>query len=77
MVTGRLVAVLLELAVRRWPAGLRDELHREWLAELHMLAAGGQRARMLRFAASLAVSRPAADPLVDRSVMTKRPAPPR
>ncbi|TYC25165.1 hypothetical protein FXF52_07160 [Micromonospora sp. MP36] len=63
--TRRLAGFLLRSAVRRWPAELHDELSREWQAELHVLAERGQRWRMLRFAASLAVSR-ASEPVVDR-----------
>ncbi|WFE41604.1 hypothetical protein [Micromonospora sp. WMMD998] len=71
MVTGRLAALLLRLAVRRWPAELRAELAREWAAELHELARTGRRWTMLRFAASLATSR-AATPLVDRTAVPAR-----
>ncbi|NES13992.1 hypothetical protein G3554_13255 [Micromonospora sp. PPF5-17] len=63
--TRRLAGWLLRAAVRRWPAELRDELSREWVAELHVLAGRGERWRMLRFAASLATSRSGA-PVVDR-----------
>ncbi|SCE88279.1 hypothetical protein GA0074695_1861 [Micromonospora viridifaciens] len=66
MVTRRLAGFLLRSAVRRWPAELRDELSREWQAELHVLAERGERWRMLTFAASLAASRPGA-PVVDRA----------
>ncbi|GHJ49619.1 hypothetical protein Cs7R123_69610 [Catellatospora sp. TT07R-123] len=72
MIARRLGAALLAFAARRWPAGLRDDLHREWLAELHVLAAEGRSARIVAYALSLAVSRPAADPLIDRSLMTRR-----
>ncbi|MFG1658615.1 hypothetical protein ACGFIY_19020 [Micromonospora chersina] len=71
MVTRRLAGVLLRAAARRWPAELRDELVREWDAELHVLAGRGQRWRMLGFAASLAVSRAGA-PVVDRAVPDRR-----
>ncbi|MEU4369366.1 hypothetical protein [Micromonospora chersina] len=71
MVTRRLAAVLLRAAARRWPAELRDELVREWDAELHVLAGRGQRWRMLRFATSLAASRAGA-PVVDRAVPDRR-----
>ncbi|MGC5018279.1 hypothetical protein [Micromonospora sp. DT47] len=71
MVTRRVAEALLRAAVRRWPAALRDELHREWAAELHVLAERRQRARMLRFAASLAASRPAT-PVVDRAVFHRQ-----
>ncbi|MBV1851532.1 hypothetical protein [Catellatospora tritici] len=72
MIGPRLAAALLALAARRWPVGLRDDMHREWSAELHVLADEGRPARMVGYAFSLAVSRPAADPLLDRSRMTKR-----
>lgn len=62
----RLAGFLLRTAVRRWPAELRDDLSREWAAELHVLAGRGERWRMLRFAASLAVGRAGA-PVVDRA----------
>lgn len=65
----RLVARLLGSAVRRWPAHLRDEVAREWAAEVHALgreagvAAPVRTWRQLRFAASLAGARPpGADP---------------
>ena len=52
----------LARAARRWPAGLRDEMHAEWLAELAALeadrATAGQR---LRFAVSLAAAPPVRD----------------
>ncbi|MEU6203055.1 hypothetical protein ABZ814_05635 [Micromonospora musae] len=57
MVTRRLADALLDAAARRWPAALRDDLRREWNAELHVLAMQRRRLRMLRFAASLALSR--------------------
>ncbi|WP_247658702.1 hypothetical protein [Micromonospora sp. U56] len=66
MVTRRVAEALLRAAARRWPVVLRDDLRREWTAELHVLAEAGQRVRMLRFAASLAASRAGA-PLVDRA----------
>jgi hypothetical protein len=69
VVTRRLAEALLRLAARRWPAGIRAELHHEWLAEVHVLAS--RRREMLAYAASLAVSRPVADPLLDRSAMTR------
>ncbi|MFG1674732.1 hypothetical protein [Micromonospora sp. NPDC049282] len=62
MVTGRLAALLLRVALRRWPVELRAELSREWAAELHELARTGRRWTMLRFAASLATSRAATSP---------------
>ncbi|WP_433126133.1 hypothetical protein ACQPWW_25910 [Micromonospora sp. CA-240977] len=71
MVTRRAAELLLEMAVRRWPADIRDDLRREWAAELHVLAESGHRTKMLGFAVSLAVSRAGA-PLVDRSLMRGR-----
>ncbi|MFF4810813.1 hypothetical protein ACFY03_21640 [Micromonospora chersina] len=71
MVTRRLAGVLLRAAARRWPAELRDELVREWDAELHVLAGRGQRWRMLSFAASLAASR-TGTPVADRAVPDRR-----
>ncbi|RKN51332.1 hypothetical protein D7223_04115 [Micromonospora endolithica] len=62
--TRRVATLLLALARRRWPVDLRDDLHREWTAELHVLADRRQRVAMLLFAASLAARRsgvPAAD----------------
>ncbi|MFF0659323.1 hypothetical protein [Micromonospora tulbaghiae] len=67
MVTRWVAALLLRVAVRRWPAELRADLAREWAAELHELARTGRRWPMLRFAASLAASR-AATPLTGRAV---------
>lgn len=58
MVTLWLARALLSIAVRRWPAHLRDELRAEWQAELEVLAAPPRPARMLWFSASLALSRP-------------------
>ncbi|MET8194387.1 hypothetical protein ABZU22_11245 [Micromonospora sp. NPDC005222] len=66
MVTRGVAAVLLRVAVRRWPVELRADLAREWAAELHELARTGRRWGMLRFAGSLAVSR-AATPLAGRA----------
>jgi hypothetical protein len=64
------VARLLESAVQRWPAHQRDELAREWDAELYTLdhdagvVAPVRRWRQLRFAGSLALARPpGADPV--------------
>ncbi|MET8092040.1 hypothetical protein [Micromonospora sp. NPDC005220] len=71
MVTRRIAEVLLELAARRWPADVRDDLRREWAAELHVLAESGRRTRMVGFAVSLAVSRAGA-PLVDRNLLRGR-----
>jgi hypothetical protein len=58
VVTLWLVQLLLQMAVRRWPAHLRDEMLAEWQGELHELASRRQRRQMLRFAASLAATRP-------------------
>ncbi|GAA1359112.1 hypothetical protein [Catellatospora chokoriensis] len=52
---GRLCRALLTRAVRRWPVELRDALLAEWRAELHVMPGT---ARRLRYAASLATSRP-------------------
>ncbi|MFG1767634.1 hypothetical protein ACGFIH_30220 [Micromonospora parva] len=71
MVTRRAAELLLELAARRWPAEVRDDLRREWAAELHVLAERGRWTTMVGFAVSLAVSRAGA-PLVDRTVMRGR-----
>ncbi|GLL08762.1 hypothetical protein [Dactylosporangium matsuzakiense] len=62
MVTGRLAALLLALAARRWPADLREEMCREWVAEVHLLAGQRRRWQMLRFTLSLAATRPAVRP---------------
>ncbi|MFG1837888.1 hypothetical protein ACGFH8_05540 [Micromonospora sp. NPDC049175] len=71
MVTRRVAEMLLGMAARRWPADVREELRREWAAEVHVLAEGGRWTRMLGFAASLAVSRAGA-PLVDRRLLRGR-----
>ncbi|SCE99476.1 hypothetical protein GA0070607_4124 [Micromonospora coriariae] len=71
MVTRRAAELLLAMAARRWPADIRDDLRREWTAELHVLAASGRRTKMVGFAMSLAVSRAGA-PLVDRTVLHRR-----
>ncbi|MGC4814725.1 hypothetical protein ACLQ29_29700 [Micromonospora sp. DT228] len=63
--------MLLGVAARRWPADVREELRREWAAEVHVLAEDGRWTRMLGFAASLAVSRAGA-PLVDRRLLRGR-----
>ena len=68
----RLARVLLWIAVRRWPAARRDELAREWSAELHAILADGNRWEALRFAASLAVSRPARLSTFDMTAVTNR-----
>ncbi|MGC1210770.1 MAG: hypothetical protein WA890_05795 [Micromonospora sp.] len=69
--TRRLAELLLRTAIRRWPAGLRDDLRREWAAELHVLAERRARLRMLHFVGSLATSR-AATALVDRTVFHRQ-----
>ncbi|MFG1837889.1 hypothetical protein ACGFH8_05545 [Micromonospora sp. NPDC049175] len=71
MVTRRAAELLLEMAVRRWPAEVRDDLRREWAAEVHVLAESGRWTTMVGFAASLAVSRAGA-PLVDRTLLRGR-----
>ncbi|WP_233578093.1 hypothetical protein [Micromonospora sp. BL4] len=71
VVTRRAAELLLEMAARRWPADVRDDLRREWAAELHVLAESGRWTRMVGFAVSLAVSRAGA-PLVDRGLMRGR-----
>jgi hypothetical protein len=63
MVSERIAQALLRLAARRWPARLRDDMHQEWRAELHVLAAEHRPAAMLRYAASLAVARPVREPV--------------
>ncbi|MEO3769491.1 hypothetical protein [Micromonospora sp. B9E7] len=71
MVSRRVAELLLEMAARRWPVDVRDDLRREWAAELHVLAETGRWTKMLGFAASLAVSRAGA-PVVDRSLLHRR-----
>lgn len=71
MVTRRLCDALLRLAARRWPADLSADLHAEWQAELHVLAEQGRPLPMLAYAASLAVSRPTAEPVLDRSAVSR------
>ncbi|MET7671151.1 hypothetical protein [Micromonospora luteifusca] len=68
MVSRRVAELLLAMAARRWPVDVRDDLRREWTAELHVLAESGRRTKMVGFAASLAVSRAGA-PIVDRNLM--------
>ncbi|GAA2375499.1 hypothetical protein Cme02nite_05060 [Catellatospora methionotrophica] len=51
----RLCHTLLARAARRWPVDLRAAMLAEWQAELHVLPTTAQR---LRYAASLATSRP-------------------
>ncbi|MDG4840797.1 hypothetical protein O7631_30085 [Micromonospora sp. WMMD967] len=71
MVSRRVAALLVEMAARRWSVDVRDDLRREWAAELHVLAESGRRTKMLGFAMSLAVGRAGA-PVVDRAVMRGR-----
>lgn len=54
---GTLSRLLIRVAARRWPAELRDNLRREWLAELHAIEADGT-VSPIRYALSLAVRRP-------------------
>jgi hypothetical protein len=56
-------AALLRAAARRWPEHLRADLLREWGAEAHVLASEGRRWAMLRYAGSLALARPAREPV--------------
>ena len=57
----RLCRAFLTAAARRWPDYLRDEMLAEWRAELHAMPGT---ARRLRYAASLAASRPHREPAV-------------
>ncbi|MGH3740418.1 MAG: hypothetical protein ACRDT8_23955 [Micromonosporaceae bacterium] len=60
---GVLVGIALRAAVRRWPAGSKEEIAAEWRAELHEIthdirSSSGQRAwRSLAYAMSLACAR--------------------
>ncbi|MFY1634230.1 hypothetical protein ACN27F_13270 [Solwaraspora sp. WMMB335] len=60
----RIAVWLLGVAVRRWPAYLREEMGREWTGELHALGheagvvAPVRMWRQVRFAGSLALARP-------------------
>lgn len=56
-----LCRTLLTAAARRWPEDVRDEMLVEWRAELHAMPGT---ARRLRYAASLATSRPHREPAV-------------
>jgi hypothetical protein len=47
MVIGRIALALARFAARRWSNS--EAMLREWSAELHQLAAQGERAQMLRF----------------------------
>ncbi|MGW5561124.1 hypothetical protein ACWER9_28385 [Micromonospora sp. NPDC003944] len=71
VVTRRAAELLLGFAARRWPAEVRDDLRREWAAELHVLAESGRWTTVLGFALSLAVSRAGA-PIVDRALLRGR-----
>ena len=59
-----LSARLLERAARRWPAGSRDDVLREWSAELHVMAHDAESSRWSRgrralaYSVSLLLSRP-------------------
>jgi hypothetical protein len=60
---GILSRALVTFAADRWPAHLREEVRREWLAELAVLQEQHRPGKMLRYATSLAVHpapRPAA-----------------
>jgi len=58
VVSLRIARALLALAARRWPARMRADVEREWLAELDVLATQRRHALMLRYALSLAAARP-------------------
>jgi hypothetical protein len=77
----RAAVALLAVAARRWPAELREQEHRAWLAELHAIATdpdAGRAARSwhaLRFGLSLAARRPAPSALpLAPAIATPRPA---
>ncbi|MEU4619891.1 hypothetical protein AB0G04_07915 [Actinoplanes sp. NPDC023801] len=76
MILTRLTRQALRLAARRWPAGLREELHQEWLAELaHLEARPGTAGKRLGFAISLLTSPPVRDAAgVPRGWAEARPA---
>src|SRR5690349_15012056 len=76
MILTRLTRQALRLAARRWPADLREDLHREWLAELaHLEARPGTAGKRLRFAISLLTSPPVRDAAgVPRGWAEARPA---
>ncbi|GIE35638.1 hypothetical protein Ait01nite_086830 [Actinoplanes italicus] len=76
MILTRLTRQALRLAARRWPADLREELHREWLAELaHLEGRPGTAGRRLGFAISLLTSPPVRDAAgVPRGWAEARPA---
>jgi hypothetical protein len=57
VVIRRLALGLVRSAARRWPEGRRDELRREWEAELHVLGEEGRSWPILRYSTSLALSR--------------------
>ncbi|MFG2052321.1 hypothetical protein ACGFIW_33425 [Micromonospora sp. NPDC048935] len=71
VVTRRAAELLLEMAARRWPVDVREDLRREWAAEVHVLAESGRWTTVLGFAVSLAVSRAGA-PVVDRRLLRGR-----
>lgn len=54
MITYRIARALVKMAARRWPERLREDVLREWSAELAILAREHQHGPMLRYAASLA-----------------------
>ncbi|MEK8109891.1 hypothetical protein NKG94_46565 [Micromonospora sp. M12] len=68
VVTRRAAELLLKVAARRWPVDVREDLRREWAAELHILDETGRWTKVLGFALSLAVSRAGA-PVVDRRLL--------
>ncbi|GHJ47186.1 hypothetical protein Cs7R123_45280 [Catellatospora sp. TT07R-123] len=57
----RLCHAFLTSAARRWPTEMRAEMLAEWRAELHAMPGT---ARRLRYAASLATSRPHREPAI-------------
>lgn len=65
--TAAILRHCLRLAARRWPADIREDMYREWTAELHSIAdqpdrsAAGRAIDQFRFAFSLATSPPAPD----------------
>ncbi|WP_433790559.1 hypothetical protein [Actinoplanes sp. CA-252034] len=62
MILTRLTRWALRAAARRWPADLREDLHREWLAELsHLEQQPGRAGARLGYAVSLLTSPPARD----------------
>ena len=62
MILTRLTRWALRTASRRWPAELREELYREWRAELaHLESRPGTAGERLGFALSLLASPPVRD----------------